>query len=138
MSGQLLFAALVIGSVYAMIGLGLNLVYGTMRLLNIAHGDLMMLGAYASFWLLTIAGVSPLASLAIAALGGPRSVRRPTMACSGVRLRPLDLSKSSRLTRYCCSLAYRLSFRTWRRFFSPHRPVQFPISIKCIASANCR
>jgi len=70
LSGQLLFAALVIGSVYAMIGLGLNLVYGTMRLLNIAHGDLMMLGAYASFWLLTIAGISPLVSLAIAALGG--------------------------------------------------------------------
>ncbi len=69
LSGQLLFSALVIGSVYALIGLGLNLVYGTMRLLNIGHGDMMMLGAYASFWLLSLGGVSPLVSLAIAAAG---------------------------------------------------------------------
>jgi len=38
LSGQLLFAALVTGSLYALIALGLNLVYGTMRLLNVAHG----------------------------------------------------------------------------------------------------
>lgn len=69
LSGQLLFSALVIGSVYALIGLGLNLVYGTMRLLNIAHGDLIMLGAYVSFWLLTLGGLSPLVSLAVAAIG---------------------------------------------------------------------
>ena len=68
-SGQLLFSALVIGAIYAMIGLGLNLVYGTMRLLNIAHGDLIMLGAYATFWLFTLAELSPIVSLAIAALG---------------------------------------------------------------------
>lgn len=64
-----MFSALVIGSVYALIGLGLNLVYGTMRLLNIGHGDLMMLGAYASFWFLSLAGISPILSLVIAAGG---------------------------------------------------------------------
>ncbi|MEQ8697186.1 MAG: branched-chain amino acid ABC transporter permease [Bauldia litoralis] len=69
LSGQLLFSALVIGGVYAMIGLGLNLVYGTLRLLNIAHGDLMMMGAYVSFWLITLLGISPLISLVIAAGG---------------------------------------------------------------------
>ncbi|HAA65693.1 MAG TPA: hypothetical protein DCE10_02485, partial [Acidimicrobiaceae bacterium] len=39
-SPQLAFSALVLGSLYSLIALGLNLVYGTMRLLNIAHGDL--------------------------------------------------------------------------------------------------
>ena len=68
-SGQLLFSALVIGAVYALTGLGLNLVYGTMRLLNIAHGDLIMLGAYASFWLFTLVQISPVFSLALAAFG---------------------------------------------------------------------
>jgi branched-chain amino acid transport system permease protein len=68
-SGQLLFSALVIGAIYAMIGLGLNLVYGTMRLLNIAHGDLIMLGAYATFWLFTLVELSPIVSLAVAAFG---------------------------------------------------------------------
>ncbi|MDM0108063.1 branched-chain amino acid ABC transporter permease [Variovorax sp. J22R24] len=69
-SGQLLFAALVTGSLYALVALGLNLVYGTMRMLNVAHGDLVMLGAYAGYWAFTIAGVSPLvAAPAVAGLG---------------------------------------------------------------------
>ncbi|MGI9333832.1 MAG: branched-chain amino acid ABC transporter permease [Gammaproteobacteria bacterium] len=67
LSGQLLFAALVLGALYALIALGLNLVYGTMRLLNIAHGDLVMIGAYAAFFWTTWTGVSPLYALALIA-----------------------------------------------------------------------
>ncbi|MGC1441984.1 MAG: branched-chain amino acid ABC transporter permease, partial [Burkholderiaceae bacterium] len=67
-SGQLLFAALVIGSLYALISLGLNLVYGTMRLLNIAHGDFVMVGAYAAFWFFTLSGVSTLVALPLIAV----------------------------------------------------------------------
>lgn len=69
LSGQLLFAALVIGSVYALIGFGLNLVYGTMRLLNIAHGDVIMLGSYLTFWLFTLLSISPIVGLVLAAIG---------------------------------------------------------------------
>ncbi len=72
-SGQLLFAALVTGSVYALVALGLNLVYGTMRMLNVAHGDLVMLGAYAAYWAFSIAGISPL-------------VAAPVVACLGAAL----------------------------------------------------
>lgn len=71
LSGQLLFATLVTGSVYALIALGLNLVYGTMRLLNVAHGDVVVLGAYAAFWGFTLLGLSPLlAAPVVAAAGG--------------------------------------------------------------------
>lgn len=70
LSGQLLFAAAVLGALYALIGLGLNLVYGTMRLLNIAHGDFLMLGAFAAFWWFTLTGVSPLLTLPLIAAGG--------------------------------------------------------------------
>jgi branched-chain amino acid transport system permease protein len=70
LSPQLFFAAAVLGSLYALIGLGLNLVYGTMRLLNIAHGDIVMLGAFSAFWWFTLTGFSPLLALPlIAALG---------------------------------------------------------------------
>jgi branched-chain amino acid transport system permease protein len=62
---QLLFAGLIIGGIYALIAVGLNLIYGTMRLLNIAHGELIMLGAYITFWLYTLYGVSPLISMVI-------------------------------------------------------------------------
>ena len=61
--GQLLFAALVSGSLYALVALGLNLVYGTLRLLNVAHGDLVMIGGYVAFALASEAGLSPLVSL---------------------------------------------------------------------------
>lgn len=66
-SGQLLFAALVSGSAYVLVALGLNLIYGTMRLLDAAHGDIVMLGGYTSFWLFTLAGMPPLLSMLVAA-----------------------------------------------------------------------
>jgi branched-chain amino acid transport system permease protein len=70
LSGQLLFAALVTGSLYALVALGLNLVYGTMRMLNVAHGDVVMLGAYAAFWAFTLAGASPLLMLPLVGAAG--------------------------------------------------------------------
>ena len=62
-STQLLAAALITGVLYALISLGLNLIYGTMRLLNVAHGDLVMIGAYAAFMAFSIFNVGPLVSM---------------------------------------------------------------------------
>lgn len=42
-----------LGSMYALIAIGLTMVYGLLRLINFAHGDLMMLGAYLGLFLLT-------------------------------------------------------------------------------------
>lgn len=67
LSGQLAAAALVTGALYALVALGLNLVYGTMRLLNVAHGDLVMVGGYVAYWAFTLWGVSPLVALVAAA-----------------------------------------------------------------------
>lgn len=68
LSTQLLFAALVTGALYALTALGLNLVYGTMRLLNVAHGEFVMLGAYATYWAFTLTGLPPLAALPVVAI----------------------------------------------------------------------
>lgn len=62
-STQLLAAALITGVLYALISLGLNLIYGTMRLLNVAHGDLVMIGAYVAFMAFSIFNVGPLVSM---------------------------------------------------------------------------
>lgn len=67
-SGQLLIAAMVTGVLYALVGLGLNLVYGTMRLLNVAHGEILMIGAYVALLGFTDLGLSPLLSAAVAAV----------------------------------------------------------------------
>lgn len=44
---------IILGSMYALIAIGLTMVYGLLRLINFAHGDLMMLGAYLGLFLLT-------------------------------------------------------------------------------------
>jgi branched-chain amino acid transport system permease protein len=63
LSPQLLLAALTLASVYALVSLGLNLIYGTMRLLNVAHGEVMMIGAYFVFWAFSRWHISPLVAM---------------------------------------------------------------------------
>jgi branched-chain amino acid transport system permease protein len=65
---QLLLFGVVWGGLYALIAMGLNLIFGVMKILNIAHGELLMLGAYLTFWLFTLWDVSPLISMPLAAL----------------------------------------------------------------------
>jgi branched-chain amino acid transport system permease protein len=60
--GQTLLYGILNGAVYAMIALGIALVFGIMRYLNLAHGSLIILGAYGSFFLFRI-GVDPFASI---------------------------------------------------------------------------
>ncbi len=67
LSPQLLAAALITGGLYACVALELNLIYGTMRLLNVAHGEIVMIGAYVMYWLVMLTPVGPLPALLLAA-----------------------------------------------------------------------
>lgn len=60
---ELLLNGLMLGSLYALFGLGLSLSVGVMRMINLAHGDLIVLGAYAASVAMTAMGCSPLTSL---------------------------------------------------------------------------
>jgi len=53
-------SGLITGGIYALVALGLNLQYGLMRILNIAHGEFLMLGAYLTWMVQTSFGFSPL------------------------------------------------------------------------------
>jgi branched-chain amino acid transport system permease protein len=64
---QLIWDGLFVGSFYALIALGYSMVYGIIKLLNFAHGDIYMLGAFIGFALLTSMGGIP-ASLSLGAL----------------------------------------------------------------------
>lgn len=48
---QQLVNGLSLGSMYALIAVGYTMVYGVLRLINFAHGDIMMVGAYAALFL---------------------------------------------------------------------------------------
>ncbi len=56
---------LLIGGLYGLAAAGLSLVFGVLKVLNVAHGQLIMLGGYGAFWLFALWGLDPFASLAI-------------------------------------------------------------------------
>ena len=58
-----LTSGLVLGGMYALIAMGLTLQYGVARIMNLAHGELMIAAAFAALWLFTSAAVSPLLGL---------------------------------------------------------------------------
>jgi len=64
---QVIVSGLLLGGVYALFATGLNLIFGVMRVINLGHGELMMLGAYTTFWLFSLYDVNPLLSIPISA-----------------------------------------------------------------------
>ena len=62
---QSLISGILIGGVYALIGIGLTIIFGVMRVINFAHGDLLMLGMYATFYLFTLGKVDPFVSIVL-------------------------------------------------------------------------
>jgi len=62
---DVLIAGLLMGGIYALIAVGLSLQYGVARVLNIAHGEFIMLGAFITWSLYTFFGIIPLVSLAV-------------------------------------------------------------------------
>lgn len=71
MSGGLLLQAVVsgllLGGVYGLVASGLTLIFGVLRIINFAHGAVMMLGMYASYWLWVLAGLDPYLSVLVTA-----------------------------------------------------------------------
>jgi branched-chain amino acid transport system permease protein len=58
-----LVAGLVVGGIYALISIGLNLQYGVARVLNLAYGEFLMLAGYAAFWGFSLLGTPPFATM---------------------------------------------------------------------------
>ncbi len=62
---NIILQGVLVGGLYAMFAAGLSLIFGVMRLVNIAHGDLIVLAAYLALVITETLGINPLASLAI-------------------------------------------------------------------------
>jgi branched-chain amino acid transport system permease protein len=56
---QVLLYSIFLGGIYAITAIGLNLIFGVMKIVNFSHGVLVMLGAYFAFWIWKLYGISP-------------------------------------------------------------------------------
>ena len=65
---ELAATGLITGGIYALVAMGLNLQYGLMRIMNISHGEFLMLGAYLTWLAHTVLGVNPVAFMPAVAL----------------------------------------------------------------------
>jgi len=81
---QALLSGVLIGGAYALIGIGLTIVFGVMRIINFAHGDLVMMGMYLAYFLFTIFGIDPYLSIFVV---------YPAMWCFGALLQKLVVNR---------------------------------------------
>ena len=66
---QVLVSGVLMGFVYSLVSMGLTLIYGVMEIVNFAHGAFLMVGMYIAYWMSKVAGIDPVLSIPICALG---------------------------------------------------------------------
>ncbi len=62
---QLIINGILVGGIYALISIGLTLIFGVLEIINFAHGEFVMLSMYCCYWLFYLAGIDPYISLII-------------------------------------------------------------------------
>lgn len=64
---QLFVSGILLGGVYALVSIGLTLIFGVLDVVNFAHGEFLMIGMYAVFWICTLLHIDPYVSLLLVA-----------------------------------------------------------------------
>lgn len=110
---QQLTNGLAVGGIYALVALGYTMVYGVLKLINFAHGDLFTIGAYLGLSLLTTAGLAtylpPIAAAGLTLLGVMVLVALIGVALERVAYRPLR--KANRLAAVVSALGASIMFQ---------------------------
>lgn len=65
---QALASGLLYGLIYALVAIGLTMIFGVMDIVNFAHGEFLMLGMYSAFWLFALYALDPLVTLPLTVL----------------------------------------------------------------------
>lgn len=67
---QVLADSILLGGLYSLMAVGMSLSFGIIRIINFAHGEMVMLGAYGAFWLFVLLGLDPLVALPLILIAG--------------------------------------------------------------------
>ncbi|MFZ6681442.1 branched-chain amino acid ABC transporter permease [Undibacterium sp. Tian12W] len=65
---QTLASGILIGLIYALVAIGLTLIFGVMDVVNFSHGEFLMFGMYSSFWMYSLFALDPIFTLPLTAL----------------------------------------------------------------------
>lgn len=121
---QVLISGLLLGGIYALISIGLNLIFGVVRILNFAHGELVMLAMYGTFWLYKLYDMDPYLSLLIVLPGMflfgvilQRFILQPVLTTSGV-MKMFTTVGISILMQNLALICWKGDFRAVQTFYS--------------------
>ncbi len=114
-------------AVIALTAMGLSLVFGIMRVVNVAHGEFYMLGAVISWYVATASGIHPALGFALALLAAPLLVGLLAMAANGLVLARVDHDPERTIVA-TIGLLYILQQATLMTFGPDARPVVAPFN----------
>ena len=129
-----LINGLCLGGIYALIALGYTMVYGIAKMLNFAHGDIIMVGAYAIFTTLSLIG-HPIATL-IAVLGAIVLCTALGLLTERVAYRPLRGASPLAVLITAIGVSYLLQSVAQLIFGSKSQPVSMQISFGGVSSVK--
>ncbi|MCZ6522606.1 MAG: branched-chain amino acid ABC transporter permease [Alphaproteobacteria bacterium] len=133
--GPHLFLALLEGTVTAFVlavtALGLSLVFGVMRVVNIAHGEFFMLGAVLAWWCTSLVGEVPLVGFAVALVVAPLVVGGVALAADWLILRRIDYHPESTIVA-TIGLLYIIQQLVLSLYGPDARPVTPPIYFRVV------
>jgi branched-chain amino acid transport system permease protein len=128
---QLIWNGLIVGSFYALVALGYSMVYGIIKLLNFAHGDIYMLGAFVGFFTLSAFGISNETSiplLLVILLLSMVTTGLIGVAIERVAYRPLRTSPRLAVLITAIGVSFTLEYGV-RQIFGPN-PEAFPVRLE--------
>jgi branched-chain amino acid transport system permease protein len=112
--------------VLALTALGLSLVFGVMRVVNVAHGEFFMLGAVLAWWCTSLVGPSPLLGFLLAMVVAPVAVAAIAVVADWAVLRRIDYNPESTIVA-TIGLLYIIQQVVLTLYGPDARPVQPPI-----------
>lgn len=133
-----LVSGVCVGAIYALIAVGYTLVYGIIKLINFAHGEFYMAGAYAGFGLYVLLsdGLPPAILIPVMVLGAGCAGAAIAAAAEWIAYRPIR--KSGRMAALLTAIGVSILLQNLFAFIHSAQPLQYPSTVPGTVGAICQ